>query len=86
VSGEQFVEQWRLFAQSINALAEHVIGAIGFQHTPIAFADLPSSPQAGMVACVKDSTVNTWGTVVAGGGTLTVLAFYDGTAWTVMGK
>ena len=86
MSGEQFVEQWRLFAQAMNALAEHVIGAIGFQHTAVTVSNLPPSPQAGMVACVNDSTVNAWGSVVAGGGTLTVLVFYNGTAWTVVGK
>jgi hypothetical protein len=86
VSGEQFVEQWRLFAQSIGALAEHINGAIGFQHTSVTFANLPPSPQTGMVACVSDSTVNTWGSTIVGGGTMKVLAFYNGTTWTVAGK
>jgi hypothetical protein len=79
------VENWRLLAQSINALADHIDNAIGFQHTPVAFANLTPTPQAGMVACVNDSTVNSWGSVIAGGGTHTVLAFYDGTNWIVAG-
>jgi hypothetical protein len=29
---------------------------------------------------------NAWGDVVAGGGLLTVAAFYNGSNWTVMGK
>jgi hypothetical protein len=32
---------------------------------------------------VTDSTVNTWGAVVAGGGGFTVGAFFNGTNWTV---
>jgi hypothetical protein len=86
VSGERIVENWRLLAQSIGALAEHVDGAIGSQLVPVTFANLPPSPKTGMVACVNDSTVNTWGSVVAGGGTFTVLIWYNGAAWTVVGK
>lgn len=40
----------------------------------------------GTTATVTDSTVNTWGTTITGGGANTVLAFCDGTTWTVYGK
>lgn len=50
---------------------------------PVAFADLPT-PVAGMIFVVTDSMVNTWGSVVTGGGGFTVGAFFNGTNWTVM--
>ena len=50
--------------------------------TPVLFADLPM-PVAGMVFVVTDSTVQTWGAPIAGGGGFTVGAFYNGTNWTV---
>ena len=74
-----------LTAQAIGALAEHIGNSTGYALTPVAFANLPMSPAAGMLACVNDSTVNTWGAVVVGSGTETVLAFYNGTHWTVAG-
>jgi hypothetical protein len=79
------VENWRLIAQAMNALADHLGGAIGSQHTPVTFANLPSNPSAGMVACVSDSKSDLWGTVITGGGTNVVMAFYDGVYWSVMG-
>lgn len=53
------------------------------QHT---FATLPGSPFLGQTVVVTDSTVNTWGTAITvGGGLITVLAWWNGTAWTVVG-
>lgn len=49
------------------------------------FANLPTGV-VGMKALITDSTVNTWGTIIAGGGANTVLAFFNGTNWTVFGK
>lgn len=40
---------------------------------------------AGNQTWITDSTVNTWGSVVAGGGTNSVLATCNGTSWTVVG-
>ncbi len=54
-------------------------------HTGVAFASLPTGV-AGMVAYVTDSNTNTWGATIAGGGANKVLAFYNGTNWTVAGK
>lgn len=51
----------------------------------IAFASLPTGV-AGMLAHVSDSSTNTWGATISGGGANTVLAFFNGTNWTVMGK
>jgi hypothetical protein len=48
------------------------------------FAKLPAAPQLGQLSPITDSPVNTWGeAITAGGGTHTVLAHWNGTAWTV---
>lgn len=52
---------------------------------PITFADRVPGPGVGMVACYTDSTVNTFGATVAGGGSNNVLAWYNGSNWTVIG-
>jgi|SRR6516165_4491016 hypothetical protein len=52
---------------------------------PVTVATLPT-PVAGMLIVVTDSTVNTWGSVITGGGAFTVGAFYNGTNWTVAAK
>lgn len=52
----------------------------------ILFANLPASPTAGMVRTITDSNTIVWGATIAGGGANTVLAFYDGTNWTVFAK
>jgi hypothetical protein len=54
--------------------------------SPGTLATLPGSPTHGMIAAVTDSTTNTWGATITGGGANKVLAFYNGTNWTVMGK
>lgn len=56
--------------------------------TPTAqtFATLPGSPATGAMATITDSTVNTWSTAVTtGGGSFTVLIWYNGTNWKVYG-
>lgn len=52
------------------------------------FADLPGDPKVGDTAIISDSDTVTWGAVVAGGGSSTVIASYDAdnTSWRVMGK
>jgi hypothetical protein len=52
---------------------------------PFVFSALPVGVE-GMLAVVSDSSVNTWGTVIAGGGANRVLAYYNGTSWTVAAK
>jgi hypothetical protein len=49
------------------------------------FADLPTRPGVGQVQVIGDSTVNTWGATVTGGGASTVLAWYTGAHWSVIG-
>ncbi len=49
------------------------------------FSQLPTVPATGMLRVVTDSNTTTWGATIAGGGTDAVLAWYNGTNWTVMG-
>lgn len=51
---------------------------------PTAFASLPTGAE-GDLACVTDSNTATWGATIAGGGANNVIAFFNGTNWTVMG-
>lgn len=53
--------------------------------TGIAFGSLPATPVAGMIAHVTDSDTATWGATISGGGANVVLAWYNGTNWTVIG-
>lgn len=53
----------------------------------VVFASLPASPVVGMYETVTDSPTVTWGAnITVGGSTNKVLAFYNGTNWTVAGK
>lgn len=45
-----------------------------------------TSGSEGATGSINDSTVNTWGTTVTGGGTNHVLVYCDGTNWTVAAK
>src|SRR4029077_15527793 len=53
---------------------------------PVLFANAPAGPTEGMLCAFTDSTVNTWGTAIAGGGANHVLGYWNGTAWTVAAK
>lgn len=50
------------------------------------FSELPASPVAGMHAYITDSDTDVWGAAITGGAATKVLAFYNGTDWTVAGK
>lgn len=52
----------------------------------VAFASLPGSPVEGMMVAVNDSSTATWGATITGGGANHVLAYYNGTNWTVAAK
>ena len=54
-------------------------------NTGLVYANLPAVPATGMVAVITDSSTATWGATIAGGGANTVLAWYNGTDWTVIG-
>lgn len=50
----------------------------------VSVSGLPT-PTTGMLVPVNDATSSVWGASVIGGGANTVLAFYNGTSWTVSG-
>lgn len=52
----------------------------------VTFDELPPAPNLYQQAVISDSTTAVWGAVIAGGGGNLVLAFYNGTDWTVIGK
>ena len=55
---------------------------------PVTFSNLPacSSSTEGARGAVSDSTTNVWGATVTGGGANHILAYCDGTNWTVAAK
>ncbi|HEY6248647.1 MAG TPA: hypothetical protein VI685_01735, partial [Candidatus Angelobacter sp.] len=59
-----------------------------FQSTVGAFSALTTcgAGMEGEMAAVNDSTTNTWGATITGGGANHVLAYCDGTSWTVAAK
>lgn len=67
----------------------HLGGSTGsFRIDPTAFGNLPTcaSGTQGMLKPVSDSTTNTWGAPITGGGSHHVLGYCDGTNWTVAAK
>lgn len=76
-------------AFTINAdysIIQTSINPLVVAYGEFAFADLPDPPALGMTAVVNNSNTSTWGATIAGGGANVVLAFYNGTNWTVAGK
>ena len=63
---------------------DKVIGQLK-ANLPMAVADLPSAADAGVGsrAFVTNSSVSTFGTTVAGGGSIKVPVYSDGTNWKV---
>jgi hypothetical protein len=59
------------------------VAGVTVRLTGVAFAGLPAAA-LGMMAVITDSSTATWGATIAGGGTNRVLAFHNGTNWTVM--
>jgi hypothetical protein len=60
-------------------------GAVNRQSTPVAVVDLRSAVSSGVGArgFVTDSSVSTFGSTVAGGGSTKVPVYSDGTNWKV---
>lgn len=61
------------------------MSAASVRGNAVAFASLPT-PVEGMLVGVTDSNTNVWGAIVAAGGANHILAYYNGTNWTVAGK
>jgi hypothetical protein len=81
--GDQIVQNQLLMAQAFGALADTVKNSHGFVFRPMTVAALPALPLTGTIVCVNDSSV-TSGELV-GGGFQTVIAFYNGASWRVIG-
>lgn len=60
--------------------------AASVRGSAVAFTNVPASPVEGMLVAVTDSTTATWGATITGGGSNHVLAYYNGTNWTVAAK
>lgn len=74
-------EAWRRFFRSRAAQIDRLDAVT----TPVAFAALPVG-SVGMVRTVTDSNTVVWGATIAAGGANKVLAFFNGSNWTVAGK
>ena len=75
-------------AGKVKLNAALVLDPHPLQIVAAAFSSLGTcnSGTEGSMAAVTDSTTNTWGATISGSGTNHVLAYCDGTNWTVMGK
>lgn len=76
--------------QGVSNYAVHVAAGVSkfdgsVVATPVAFASVPTGVE-GMMIGVTDSTTVVWGATITGGGANHVLAYFDGTNWTVAGK
>lgn len=83
LSGTQTVTGAKTFSSTVT-----VTGGSGIQLSVGAFSTLPTcnSGAEGTTAGVNDSTTNTWGATITGSGSDHVMAYCDGSAWTVAGK
>lgn len=63
--------------------ADSNVSAKSVRGNAVTVANLPASPVEGMMVAVTDSTTATWGATITGGGANHVLAYYNGTNWTV---
>lgn len=63
---------------------QYILGLTTLNITPYKFSQLPAANVAsGQTRTITDSTVNTWGATIAGGGSYRVLGYSNGTNWTV---
>jgi hypothetical protein len=83
--GDRIIQTQLLMAQAFGALADQINNSTGYAMTPTPLVSMPAEPEAGMIACINDSSVTGWGQVVVAGGFHVVLAFYNGTDWKVIG-
>lgn len=83
----EIVTPSRYATADLIALFQTLI-AQGARSTPkiLLFATLPVLPYIGQPVWITDSTTNTWGATIAGGGANEVLGVWTGVTWTVMGK
>ena len=77
-----------LSVRTADNSADAAVSALTFRTPPRIFSALVACAPSteGMTAAISDSVTNTWGAAVMGGGSNHVLAYCDGTNWTVIGK
>lgn len=76
-------------ASNQRTTAAHLINAqegVTFTGMTLAAANAIAGLIAGRVEHITDSSTATWGATIAGGGANPVLAWYNGTNWTVVGS
>lgn len=77
---------WAVFFTLVSALLKRFLLATTFANLPAANSTVNNAlVNRGKIAIVTDSTVNTFGAIVAGGGANVVLCWSNGTNWTVIG-
>jgi hypothetical protein len=60
--------------------------ARGLRSNAVTFANAIAAPVEGTLQAFTDSSTNTWGATITGGGANHVLGYFDGTNWTVFAK
>ena len=77
------IQAWNSNTAALSSL----IGTLGkvVSIASYTFANLPASPGIGQLAVCTNANANTWGTAITGAGADTVLVWYNGAAWTVIG-
>jgi len=78
----------KLAIRTADNLGDAAITAKSFQSKAAAFSSAPTCDveTEGQVVAINDSTTNIWGATISGGGGNHVLAYCDGTDWTVAAK
>lgn len=76
-----------IYPGNANCIQNSMVGSLLFTNgnTQASFGTC-SLALNGAVAYITNSATTTWGATITGGGSSPVLAFCDGTNWTVMGK
>jgi hypothetical protein len=82
---DQFANVLRLYFNQLNNALNVIVNSYTVGSTVYTVADLPSAvtATAGARTFVSDSSVTTFNTTVAGGGSNTVPVFSNGTNWKV---
>lgn len=85
-SGNQFLADFQVAGVSKTSISnDGNVAAKSVRGVAVTFANVPT-PVEGMMLGITDSTTDTWGATITGGGSLHVLAYYNGTNWTVFAK
>ena len=80
---EKFSNVLRLFFNQVNSVLSTLITKSTVITNVYTVATLPAKPSAGDRTFVSDSSVTTFYSNVAGGGSATVPVYYNGTNWKV---